>query len=148
MDARHKELGRHVREERERQGYRSRAALATDAGIGERSVAKVELGDTTVGAKTLTAIARALGYPPKAFVEFLRTGDRDLLAPPQMPESAQSRGEAEVSRILSMSKADLLDEAECYDDIVGEGAGEEWLRWALEVRRKATKNIQRIQAPR
>lgn len=86
METRRKQLGEYVRAAREAQGYTSMPTFAEHSGISPRSVAKVELGEEDAGPKVLRAYARGLGWASNSLIEYLRTGDKAVLAPPTTPE--------------------------------------------------------------
>jgi DNA-binding XRE family transcriptional regulator len=131
VDARRKKLGKIVRRARERADYGSQRAFAAALGVHERSVAAVERGEK-VGETVLGHIEDNL-FPDGSIARFLETGDEALLhgAP-----TGQSRGQAEAERIAALSRAEMLEEADSYDRSLGEGAGDEWMEWAMDVRRR------------
>src|SRR5688572_4777878 len=74
MRSRRQVLGDEVRDAREAEGYRSRTALATAAGVSLRSIDKIEQGQEGVGPKVLGAVARTLGWKRAHFEDFV-TGE-------------------------------------------------------------------------
>ncbi|WP_116051797.1 hypothetical protein [Amycolatopsis palatopharyngis] len=135
MEARRKKLGKWVSRDRKAAGYRSQRAFATALGVHERSVAAVESGEEKVG-ETVLGLIEDMLYPRGSVEAFLATGDESALRRSEQ-ESKTPAGQAEVERIVAMSRSELMDEADAYDKSLGEGAGDRWLDWAMDVRRRA-----------
>jgi len=122
MDVHRHALGEHVRATREAEGYRSRAAFGEAAGVSERSVAKVELGDPSVGKTVLRAVERLFGWPLDSASQYITDGV-------ELPARAGPAADAEMSearrRLVQMSNTELaLRIAEVAEVQGGEAAGE------------------------
>jgi transcriptional regulator with XRE-family HTH domain len=131
MDVRRKKLGKIIRRAREGAGYRSQRAFAAALGVSERSVAAVERGEKA--GETVLGLIEDNLFPGGSVWAFLQSGDDALLLRPPV---GTSRGQAEAERIANLSRAELLEEADGYDQSLGEGAGDEWMAWAMDVRRR------------
>jgi XRE family aerobic/anaerobic benzoate catabolism transcriptional regulator len=61
-------MGRHVREARERRGM-ARKVLSQNAGVSERYLAQLEVGEGNASVLLLRSVARALGVPVTEFLD-------------------------------------------------------------------------------
>ena len=124
-------LADYVLRERKQRGI-TQQQLAELMDVNIRSVRRIEKGES-VSKTTLAAIDVAFGAPSG-------TARKILLASPNTPEPAESpQGKAAIERLLSMTREEMLREAELYDEIEP-GSGDEWLRRVLEIRRRAQTN--------
>lgn len=101
--------------------------LSQRMGVDLKTVRRIESG-RSVAKTTVAAIDHAFNAPRGTARAALEGDDTAV---------TMSRGEAEVARIVGMTHRELIDEAAGYDHNLGEGAGEDWLHWAMGVRRRA-----------
>jgi transcriptional regulator with XRE-family HTH domain len=148
MREREIQFGKLVRATREAAGYSSQPKLAKAAGIGQRSVASVELGEVGVGRKVRAAIARTLGMDPDGVEDYI-AGKSDALPSPS-PTSAGGRdsessgpdarpdplgGLTAIERELVLaSSAEITRRMTNMILDVGLQRATEWLEAALELR--------------
>lgn len=89
VDTHRESLGKRVRRERDRAGYRSQKAFAEAAGLHERSVASVERGQK-VGVTVLGHIEDIFGWPEFSATRYLETGDTSVFDhQPEDPEPSR-----------------------------------------------------------
>lgn len=96
-------------------------------------VSLVERG-AKVEDKTLSLIEDALDFPEGTFSDFL--AGRISSLPEQGEEPPPPRGQDAVDRILAMTREEIFREAELHDEIEP-GAGDDYIRRVMEIRRKA-----------
>lgn len=139
------QFGKLVRAAREAAGYSSQPKLAKAAGIGQRSVASVELGQEGVGRKVRSAIARTLGMDPDGVEDYIsgRTDAPPTSVPIATPkvESAPSgrpdplEGLTAIERELVLApSAEITRRMTNMILDVGLQRATEWLEAALELR--------------
>lgn len=110
VDMRRKELGRRVARARRAAGHRSQASFAAACGIGEKSVADVERGDSRPGEATYEAVERALNWPDGSIMAFLASGspaDFERLRP-VAPDAESDERKQQLTQLLQF--ADRLEE--------------------------------------
>lgn len=134
MADRRKLLGEHLREVRYAAGYRGRPAFAKAAGIAERSVSAVELGEG--GRKSRSAMARVLGIDPTAVEEYITGGTDELPRPaePMEPPRASRTSVDPIAKIVAATVAELDEMQRVFAKWRGPEEGERFRAWAEGVR--------------
>lgn len=139
MQDRREFFGKAVREAREAAGYSSRQAFAGAVGIGERTIAAVELAERRGGGrKARGAIARVLGWDPMEVEDYI-DGKTSVLPSPSPRAPSDRVVDDPVSMILDASLEDLFDMCRTVEADARYGAlgAEQWLARALELRNRA-----------
>jgi transcriptional regulator with XRE-family HTH domain len=129
MADRRKLLGEHLREVRYAAGYSGRPAFAAVAGVGERSVAAVELGSG--GRKVRSAIARALGIEPSAVEDYIAGRTDDLPRPVRHVDQAPPS--SPLAEVVAASEEEL-DRMQRLFERYRPGEGRTFRAWADGVR--------------
>lgn len=135
-------LGAQIKRARRQRGMKKQNDLAAAIGMSVSVVSLVERGNK-VEDKTLALVESALGFPVGTFDDFL-AGHIDALPDLSGPEPEPEEGKEALDRLLSMTREEMLREAELYDEIEP-GSGDEWLRRVLEIRRRAQTNTNEVQ---
>lgn len=130
MADRRKLLGEHLREVRYAAGYSGRPAFAAVAGVGERSVAAVELGSG--GRKVRSAMARALGIEPSAVEDYV-TGRTDDLPRPVRRVEQEEIPSSPLAEVIAASEEEL-DRMQRLFERYRPGEGRTFRAWADGVR--------------
>lgn len=145
MQDRREFFGKAVREAREAAGFSSRAALARAVGIGERTVAAVELAERRGGGrKARGAIARVLGWNPMDVEDYIDGRTNALPSPSLRVDPSDHATDDPVAMILDASLSDLFDMCRTVeaDPRYGALGAERWLVRALELRDRARQRTE------
>jgi transcriptional regulator with XRE-family HTH domain len=129
MSDRRKLLGEHLREVRYAAGYSGRPAFAKAAGVAERSVSAVELGEG--GRKVRSAMARVLGIEPASVEDYIAGRTDELPRPARY--AGKSIPASPLAEILAASE-DELDKMERLFERYRPGEGKTFRAWADGVR--------------